>query len=61
MLEEAKTEGLRYVEITTRPDNVGSRCVIEANGGVFVEEFVKVPALRGGREVRYRVALTTRG
>jgi len=61
MLEEAKTEGLRYVEITTRPDNVGSRCVIEANGGVFVEEFVKVPALGGGREVRYRVALTTRG
>ena len=61
MLEEAKSEGLRYAEITTRPDNIGSRCVIEANGGVFVEEFVKVPALGGGREVRYRVSLAESG
>ena len=38
-------EGLRYVEITTSPDNVPSQWVIEANGGVFVEEFVTPIAL----------------
>jgi predicted acetyltransferase len=57
MLEEAKAEGLRYVEITARPDNLASRRVIEANGGIFVEEFVKLASLGGGREVRYRVDL----
>ena len=41
MLEEANAEGLRSVEITTTPDNVASQRVIEANGGVFVEEFVE--------------------
>ena len=61
MLQEARTEGLRYVEITTRPDNVGSRRVIETNGGVFVEEFVKVAALGEGRLVRYRVSLAESG
>jgi predicted acetyltransferase len=58
MLEEAKAEGLRHVEITARPDNLASRRVIEANGGIFVEEFVKLASLGGGREVRYRVNLS---
>jgi predicted acetyltransferase len=58
MLEDARAEGLRYVEITTTPDNIPSRRVIEANGGVFVEEFDVPPALGGFREVRYRVSLT---
>ena len=57
MLEEAKAEGLRYVEITTTPDNVASQRVIEANGGVFVEQFAKLAALGGGPEIRYRVNL----
>jgi predicted acetyltransferase len=57
ILKEAKAEGLRYVEITTTPDNVASRRVIEANGGVFAEEFVTVPALGSRPEVRYRVNL----
>jgi predicted acetyltransferase len=55
MLREARAEGLRFVEITTDPDNVASRRVIEANGGVFVEEFVTPFALGGRRELRYRV------
>ena len=57
MLPDAKAEGLRYVEITTQPDNVPSQKVIEANGGVFVEEFVTPAALSGKREFRYRVPL----
>ena len=57
MLANARTEGLDYVEITTDPDNAGSRRVIEANGGVLVERFRK-PALYGGKEgMRYRIDL----
>jgi predicted acetyltransferase len=56
-LLDATAEGLRYVEITARPDNLASRRVIEANGGVFVEAFVTPPSLGGRREVRYRVSL----
>jgi predicted acetyltransferase len=57
VLQDATAEGLRYVEITTTPDNLPSRRVIEANGGVFVEEFTRPAALGGGPEVRYRVNL----
>lgn len=57
MLEDAKTEGLRYVELTTVPDNVPSRRVIEANGGVLVEEFVTPLALGAQLQLRYRVHL----
>jgi len=55
LLREVKAEGLRYVEITTNPDNVASRRVIEANGGVLVDEFVTAAALGGKPELRYRV------
>jgi predicted acetyltransferase len=57
VLREAKAEGLRYVEITTAPDNVASQRVIQANGGVLVEEFVTPTALGGKPELRYRVHL----
>jgi predicted acetyltransferase len=55
VLRDAKAEGLRYVDITTAPDNVASQRVIEANGGVLVEQFVAPAALGGMRELRYRV------
>lgn len=55
MLREAKAEGLRYVDITTQPDNVPSQRVIIANSGVLIEEFVTPPSLGGKRELRYRV------
>lgn len=58
ILEDAKAEGLRYVEITTRPDNVASQRVIEANRGVFLEEFSTPAPLGGHREFRYRVHFT---
>jgi predicted acetyltransferase len=55
MLADARSEGLRYVEITTAPANVASRRVIEANGGVLVEAFVTPEALGGMLELRNRV------
>jgi len=57
VLREANAEGLRFVEITTDPDNVASRRVIEANGGVLVEEFVTPSSLGGERKLRYRVRI----
>jgi predicted acetyltransferase len=57
MLEHARSEGLQYVEITTDPDNVASRRVIEVNGGVLVERFQR-PAIYGGTDaLRFRIAL----
>jgi predicted acetyltransferase len=60
LLPETRAHGLRYVEITTAPDNTASRKVIEANGGVLVEEFVTPPALGGRRQLRYRILLGVR-
>jgi predicted acetyltransferase len=57
LLREAKTEGLRFVEITTDPDNLASRRVVEANGGVLVEEFSASIALGGKSKLKYRVML----
>jgi len=59
MLEDAKAQGLRYVEITTGIENVASQRVIEANGGILVEEFVTLPSHGSKRDFRYRVALRT--
>ena len=55
LLKDVGRHGLRYVEITTAPDNVPSQRVIETNGGQFVEEFVSPAALGGKRQRRYRV------
>jgi len=60
ILREARAEGLRYVEITTQPDNMASQRVITANGGVLIEEFITPPALGSHRELRYRVHIDDR-
>ena len=57
VLADAPSEGLRYVDIATDPGNTASRRVIEANGGVLVEEFVTPASLGGKVHVRYRVRL----
>jgi len=57
ILLDAKAEGLRYIELTTRVENLPSRRVIEANGGVLQEEFMTSAALGGHAEVRYRVQI----
>lgn len=57
ILPDARTEGLRYVEITTDTDNIPSQRVILANGGVLVEEFMKPVELGGTPGLRYRIEL----
>jgi predicted acetyltransferase len=56
-LPSAKEEGLSYVEITTDPQNLASQRVIEANGGVLYERFVKPPQFGSTPGLRYRIAL----
>ena len=57
MLTDAKAEGLTYLEITTDPDNVASRRVVEANGGIFVAEFLRPASYGGTPAIRYRIDL----
>jgi predicted acetyltransferase len=54
-------EGLRYAEITTDPDNIASQRVIEANGGVLYESFVRPVSLGGTPGLRYRIPLQQGG
>ena len=56
ILREAPA-ALRYVELTTDPDNYASQKVITANGGVFVEEFIKTKHHGGKPGLRYRIDL----
>lgn len=50
--------GLDHLTITTDPDNLASQRVIEANGGVLVERFVKPAAFGSTPGLRYRIELT---
>lgn len=55
VLPEAWSRGLPYVEIVTDPENAASRRVIEANEGVFIEEFVKPTQYGSTQGLRYRI------
>lgn len=55
MLEEARREGLPYVELTTDPGNQPSQKVILGNGGILVERF-RSPTY-GKDELRFRISL----
>jgi predicted acetyltransferase/catechol 2,3-dioxygenase-like lactoylglutathione lyase family enzyme len=57
MLPLARAEGLAFVEVTTDPDNTASQRVIESNGGVLVERFVKPAAFGGKPGLRFRIPL----
>jgi predicted acetyltransferase len=57
LLPHARAEGLRYVEITTDPDNLASQRVVEANGGVLFERFTKPAQFGATPGLRYRIAL----
>jgi predicted acetyltransferase len=56
-LPSAKAEGLSYVELTTDPQNVASQRVIEANGGVLHERFIKPAQFGSTPGLRYRIVL----
>ena len=58
ILPEAKAVGLSYVEITTDPDNIASRRVIEANGGILVEHFIKPEQFGRKPGLRFRITFT---
>ena len=46
---------LASMEITTDPDNIGSQHVIEANGGIFVEHFIKPQQFGSKPGLRFRI------
>jgi predicted acetyltransferase len=58
ILPEAKAVGLSYVEITTDPDNIASQRVIEANGSVLVEHFIKPQQFGSKPGLRFRITFT---
>lgn len=57
ILPEARAVGLPYVEITTDPDNIASQRVIDANGGILIEHFIKPPQFGGKPGLRFRIPL----
>jgi predicted acetyltransferase len=58
ILDDARREGLAFVELTTSVSNDVSRRVIEANGGVFIERFQLGPEYGGMEDFRFRIYLT---
>ncbi|MCB1538503.1 MAG: GNAT family N-acetyltransferase [Rhodospirillales bacterium] len=56
ILAEAAATGLRYVEITTSPENFASQTVIIKNGGKFVERFIEEPQFGSVAGLRYRIS-----
>jgi predicted acetyltransferase len=61
LLPDAWAVGLPFVEITTDPENIASRRVIESNGGVLIEHFIKSPQFASKPGVRYRIYQPERG
>jgi predicted acetyltransferase len=57
LLQGVRAEELEYVEITTDPDNIASRRVVERNGGVLVEQFIRPAAYGSTPAMRYRITL----
>lgn len=57
LLEDAKREGLRWVELTTKVQNVASQRVIEANGGRLIERFTTPGEYGEGEALRFRIDL----
>jgi predicted acetyltransferase len=55
ILREAAGVGLRYVDVTTDPDNIASQRVVIANGGEMIGEFTTPASLGARRELRYRI------
>jgi predicted acetyltransferase len=58
LLPEVEKEGLEFIEITTDVDNIPSRKVIEANGGILIEHFHKPDVYGGAEGLRFRILLS---
>lgn len=57
ILPEARRVGLKYVEITTSPDNLASVRVIEKAGGALVKSYVADKALGGHETLEFKIML----
>ena len=57
LLEDVRSEGLEFVELTTGVSNVASRRVIESNGGVLIERFQLGPEYGLKEDFRFRIHL----
>lgn len=57
ILPEVVALGMPFVELTTDVDNYFSQRVIQKNGGVFYEKFVKPQSSGGSDGLRYRIFL----
>ena len=55
ILKDVPNRGLPFAELTTDVTNLASRKVIEANGGVLIEEFTKTAHHGGTQGLRYRI------
>jgi predicted acetyltransferase len=55
LLPLAAETGLRWIDLTTDPDNVASHRVIVANGGRLIERFTKPEAYGGGEGLLWRI------
>jgi predicted acetyltransferase len=60
ILPEAVSLGMPFVEVTTDPTNAASQKVIERNGGVLFETFVKPIQFGSKPGLRYRIYLPHR-
>ena len=57
ILDDARAQGLAYVDLTTDEDNLPSQKTITANGGAVVGGF-ELPGAHGeAKKLRYRIAL----
>ncbi len=57
LLTQLSFTGLRYITVTTDPDNLMSQRVAEKCGAVFCEEFQKPSAFGGKKAYRFRINL----
>jgi predicted acetyltransferase len=57
LLLQAKRLGLTHVYITTQPENVASRKVIEANRGRFLHTFIEDAGYGGKEGLKFKVDL----
>jgi predicted acetyltransferase len=57
ILPEARALGMPFVEVTTDPTNFASQKVIERNGGVLFETFIKPIQFGSTPGLRYRIYL----
>jgi predicted acetyltransferase len=57
MLDHARDEGLRHVDLTTEPHNIASQRVIEKNGGVLIRPFIAPPMYGHKHGLLFRIPL----